>query len=344
MQEYQSRRLIKMAIIVAVIVAAIVVVGTMWMGSNARNDTESAVRSVSLLYLDELAGRREQVVANNLQGRIGDIEAALELLTPEDLQDEAHLQAYQARMKRLFLLERFAFVDEDGLIHTSTGIQTDLDQYPFDYRTMEEAEISIKNLESTDKRVIIAVPTGIAFAETTLRVCFMEIAMDEMLSGVSMQAQEVHPRHSHRHGAKDPEPDPAAEKDPAQGDQYDIHGGEEPRFAHGGVLDADLLQRAGHKQRRAAQHPSQDQLSARPGHRSLPGDLPGEHGDQRQQHHAPEQGPAAQEGEGADIVHTDPLGHEGRAPDQRRQQKQQVCPDPSGRHSFFLHRTSASTR
>ena len=188
--ESRRKNTVTIGIIGGVIVMLILVLGTIFMGMAARRDTEQAVRSVSLLYLDELAGRREQVVANNLQGRIGDIEAALELLTPEDLQDEAHLQAYQARMKRLFLLERFAFVDEDGLIHTSTGIQTDLDQYPFDYRTMEEAEISIKNLESTDKRVIIAVPTGIAFAETTLRVCFMEIAMDEMLSGVSMQAQE----------------------------------------------------------------------------------------------------------------------------------------------------------
>ena len=33
-------------------------------------DTESAVHSVSLLYLDELAGRREQVVAGNMQEKI----------------------------------------------------------------------------------------------------------------------------------------------------------------------------------------------------------------------------------------------------------------------------------
>ena len=32
--------------------------------------TESAVRSVSLLYLDELAGRREQVVSANMQQKI----------------------------------------------------------------------------------------------------------------------------------------------------------------------------------------------------------------------------------------------------------------------------------
>ena len=53
------------------------------MGSNARNDTESAVRSVSLLYLDELAGRREQVVSANMQEKINVIHTALDLMTGE---------------------------------------------------------------------------------------------------------------------------------------------------------------------------------------------------------------------------------------------------------------------
>jgi histidyl-tRNA synthetase len=48
----------------------ILVVGTIWMGHSARSDTEEAVRSVSLLYLDELAGRREQVVASNMRDKI----------------------------------------------------------------------------------------------------------------------------------------------------------------------------------------------------------------------------------------------------------------------------------
>ena len=77
----------------SVILVFILVFGTMWMGSNARNDTESAVRSVSLLYLDELAGRREQVVSANMQEKINVIHTALDLMTGEDLSDGAHLQA-----------------------------------------------------------------------------------------------------------------------------------------------------------------------------------------------------------------------------------------------------------
>ena len=63
------------------------------MGSRARRDTEEAVRSVSLLYLDELAGRREQVVEDNFQEKIQTIRVAIDLMTDEDTSDKAHLEA-----------------------------------------------------------------------------------------------------------------------------------------------------------------------------------------------------------------------------------------------------------
>ena len=168
----------------------ILVIGTIWTGNTARSDTERAVRSVSLLYLDELAGRREQVVASNMQEKINVIETALELMSEDDLSDLTHLQAYQAKMKRLFVLEKFAFVDTEGRIYTSLGMQNDIDQYQFDYLHLSGPDISVKNLESEDKKVIIAVPVDMRFLDQKLVVCFMEIDMKEMLSGVSMDGQE----------------------------------------------------------------------------------------------------------------------------------------------------------
>jgi len=178
------------SILGGVIIALILVLGTIWMGQSARKDTNNAVRTVSDLYLDELAGRREQVVSENLQDRITDMQTALELLSPADLESKESLEAYQSNMKALFTLDRFAFVDTDGLIYSSSGYHQDIDEYPFDYRTIEEPEISIKNPETPEKKVIIAMPVEIPFEGKTLSVCFMEINMKDMLLGVSMQAQE----------------------------------------------------------------------------------------------------------------------------------------------------------
>ncbi|MBQ3755745.1 MAG: hypothetical protein II873_01345 [Oscillospiraceae bacterium] len=132
----RQRSTATITIIGSVILMLILVVGTVWMGQSARKGTDNAARTVSRLYLDELAGRREQVVEHNLQEKIKVIHTAVNLMTEEDLSDLQHFQAYQSRIKKLFTLDKFAFVDTDGLIYTSTGPQTNIDEYDFDYRTI----------------------------------------------------------------------------------------------------------------------------------------------------------------------------------------------------------------
>ena len=170
------------------IVTSILVLGTIWMGRKASSDTGSAVRSVSLLYLDELAGRRAQVVESVLGTYVSDIDIALGLMENEDLKSEERFQAYQARMKQLYSLEKFAFVDTNGLIYTSRGTRTDIDTYGFDYNTISDPEISVKNVDGDNKKVIIAVPVDrLAFFDSTLVACFIEIDMAHFLSDVSLQ-------------------------------------------------------------------------------------------------------------------------------------------------------------
>ena len=172
------------------VVALILILSTVWMGQNAKNGTKSAVHSVSLLYLDELTGRREQVVANNLKDKIEVIRVAVSLMTEDDLKDAKHLQAYQSRMKKLFRLDKFAFVDRNGLIYTSTGTQTNIADYGFDYKTLSEPDIFVLNPGAMNKKAVIAVPIDrLSFCGEELSVCFMEISMAELLAGVSMDFQ-----------------------------------------------------------------------------------------------------------------------------------------------------------
>ena len=182
---------VRIAVIGGILVAAILVLGTVWMGHSASRDTDSAVRSVSLLYLDELAGRREQVVEDTLNDSSEKIRTAVDLMTEEDLSDEEHLRAYQARMKKLYDLEKFAFVDTEGVIYTSQGTQDNIDDYHFDHLSLEQPEISLLNPESTDRKVIIAVPVDKMLGDRHLTVCFMEIGMKNMLENVSIVTQDT---------------------------------------------------------------------------------------------------------------------------------------------------------
>lgn len=174
----------------SIVIVIILLLGTLWVGQSTKKDTDKAVRTVSLLYLDELAGRREQVVENNLNNSIQTIQIAIGLLDEYDLDTKEHLENYQSNMKKLYKLDKFAFVDDDGLIYTSVGYQDNIEDYDFDYRNLTEPEVSILNPNSEDKKVIIAVPTDLMLEGKHLKVCFEEIDMKVMLAGLSMESSE----------------------------------------------------------------------------------------------------------------------------------------------------------
>ena len=189
MKRIKNKTGLYIAVMGSLLIVAILILGTYWSGQKARQDTEKAVTSVSKLYLDELAGRREQVVASLLERNIGNMQTAVSLLTNDDLSDTAHLQAYQQRMKQLYTLEKFAFVDTNGLIYTANGTMNDIEKYSFDYNNISKPEISVSDNGSGSKSVIIAVPVDrLPFDGQTLTVCFMEIDMNTMLKGVSLQS------------------------------------------------------------------------------------------------------------------------------------------------------------
>ena len=195
MDEKRTNSTVRIAAVGAALVAAILILGTIWTGRSARKDTVDAVRSVSMLYMDELAGRRVQVVEDNLNENIRIIRIAVDLIDEaEDLRDLEHMRSYQRYMKTLFNLDRFAFVDEDGLVYTADeGITDEIGQYAFDHETLSEPEISVKNLETADKKVVIAAPIrdrGYTINGKALVACFEEIDMDVMLQGVSMRSQD----------------------------------------------------------------------------------------------------------------------------------------------------------
>lgn len=190
----KATRTTLITIIGIILIATLLIGGTVWMGRSAHNYTVEAVRSVSNLYLDELAGRREQVVEEKLGGNTAIINVAVELITDEDLADLDHMRAYQRKMKKLFKLDRFAFVDTDNLVYTADeGIQDDIYKYSFNPQTLKGPETSIKNIGSPDKQVIIAVPVrarNLYIDGKQLVACFMEINMDAMLESVSMASQD----------------------------------------------------------------------------------------------------------------------------------------------------------
>ena len=181
--------LISIAVLGLLLIAVMLIIGTYSLGKIANNDTRLAVRNVSLLYLSELAGRREQVVSSILDDYIRDMDVAVGMLSEEDLSSKESLQDYQFRIKQLYDLEKFAFIDTKGIIYTSRGTRSDINKYSIDYMNLTDPEISIKNLHRNDKKIVIALPVdNLKLGNKTLVVCFMELDMDNLLRNVSIQS------------------------------------------------------------------------------------------------------------------------------------------------------------
>ncbi len=155
----RSSKVTLAAVAGGVVAMLILVLGTVWSGRLAEKDADQAARSVSLLYLDELAGRREQVVESNIRDYREKMNAAIRLINDSDLESEQALQQYQSRIKELYTLENFAFVDEAGTIHTADGQKIDI-RVDFDSLRPDEPDVSVYKPESGEKRVIIAAPVG----------------------------------------------------------------------------------------------------------------------------------------------------------------------------------------
>ncbi len=118
---------------------------------------------------------------------------AVGLITKTDLSDLEHMRSYQRNIKKLFKLNRFAFVDSGRLVYTADeGIQDDIGAYDIDLTTIDSPVITVKNLASREKKVVIAVPIrdrGLSIEGKQLVTCFMEIDMEVMLKGLSMSPQ-----------------------------------------------------------------------------------------------------------------------------------------------------------
>ena len=148
----------------------------------------SAVQNISSMFMEELASRREQFVESKIDDYINSLKFAVDLLTPENLSSEKNFQSYQYRLKHVYGLERFAFVDSNGLIYTSNGTRNDIDLYDFDYKNLTKPEISLKKAEDENKTLIVAIPINHKhYNGKTLVVSFMEITITRLLEGVSLQ-------------------------------------------------------------------------------------------------------------------------------------------------------------
>ncbi len=203
MNQEQRKQTIASGIWGGIVIAVILLLTTIWVSGSARNGTSQAVARVSEFYLEELAGRRAQVVSEELKNNFVYMENALDILEPSDLASQEALRSFLGKIKKLYGMDRFALVDEQGIVYTEHSTSSGLSRYAFLSEELTQPVINTLNLYGAKKQVVLAIPVeDIFFQGSQIKVCFMQINIDEMLSSLTLQTNynETYCNLYHRNG------------------------------------------------------------------------------------------------------------------------------------------------
>ncbi len=187
----QKKQTITFAIWGGIIIATVLLVTTIWVSNNARIGTNQAVNQVSEFYLEELAGRRARVVSEDLKNSFMHMKSALEILDESNLKSQETLRSFLGKVRKLYNVDKFALVDDNGIVYTEHSTVSGLSRYSFLSEDLTKPVIRTSNLYGAKKQVILAMPVeDIFFQKSKIKVCFIQLNIDEMLSSLTLQTSD----------------------------------------------------------------------------------------------------------------------------------------------------------
>lgn len=127
----QKKETMAYALIGGILIAAILLITTVWVSGRARVGTNQAVNRVSKFYLEELAGRRASVVSEELNNHFTYMKNALSVLEDSDLESQDALRSFLGKVKKMYGVDKFALVDENGLVYAQHSTISGRSRYGF---------------------------------------------------------------------------------------------------------------------------------------------------------------------------------------------------------------------
>ncbi|MBR4905110.1 MAG: response regulator [Selenomonadaceae bacterium] len=179
-EQEKEKSTIPMAIVGGAIIAVLLIFSTLWINRSNLNSISLAVHSAGEIYLREMTDRREQVLNARISSRTNNLRAALRALTANDLKNLDSLKTFLDRMKILYSVDLFAFVDVNGRIFTPDGILADTSDYFFANENLNEPKIFTYN---TDVAVVVPVK-NIKFEGVPIQNCFLQVSIEKFLEGI----------------------------------------------------------------------------------------------------------------------------------------------------------------
>ena len=170
----------------------LITVSTIWNAQSAQKQTHIVAESVSNFYVEELINRRVSIISDALKQNFQYMNNALDSITKEDLSSTSALRNYLGRIRRLYGVEKFSFVDQDSLVYTAHATSTGKSRYPFLAQGFSEPLVTTVVNYGGKKMLFIALPvTGIQFNGKNITACFAQVNIDQMVRSMTFSADNM---------------------------------------------------------------------------------------------------------------------------------------------------------
>lgn len=148
--------------------------------------TDKAIDRISHFYIEEIAKSRTSLISDELDKKYNYVNNALDIITQKDLESPKALRSFLGKMRKLYNMDTFALVDENGLVYTSHSTCSGKTRYPFLAKAITEPIYSTVLNYGGDKQLFLAVPvSGIYFNNSKITACFVEIDINKMMRSMA---------------------------------------------------------------------------------------------------------------------------------------------------------------
>ena len=188
-----TKRIIQLSTISSILILfTILLVLALRSSESTRRGTDVAIDKLSSFYIQELAKNRTSLITEELYKNRTYIDNALSVISQEDLSSVKALRSYLGKIRRLYGIDTFALVDEDGLVYTSHSTCSGKTRYPFLAEPIHETFYSTVLNYGGEIQLFMAVPvSGIYFNNSKITACFVEINIDQMMRAMTYRQDNM---------------------------------------------------------------------------------------------------------------------------------------------------------
>ena len=154
--------------------------------------TDTAIDKLSEFYIQEIAKSRASLVSDELDKKYNYVNNALSVISQKDLESPKALRSYLGNMRKLYGMDTFALVDENGLVYTSHSTCSGKTRYPFLTETITKPIYSTVLNYGGEKQLFLAVPvSGLYFNNSKITACFVEINIAQMMRSMTYRHENM---------------------------------------------------------------------------------------------------------------------------------------------------------